>query len=253
MQERERGVVTGLIVLLLILWLGFLVHRSPRFAGSLTGSVLGIAGAVLMVSAGAYALVKRSDRVKRAVTHKVSMRTLLTWHVYTGILGAILGLLHTGHKFQSTLGIALTATMLIVVFTGYFGRYLLNQVSQEIREKREMLSKLQIEYDAATLELGRHPEPALAFAATGMLARVFSGFFLQRAPAANGGSVTAGRAIRLAESIADLEYSIKAHDAIKATFGRWLKVHIAFSVLLYILLALHVWSGIRYGLRWFDQ
>ena len=33
MKERERLVVTGLVVLMLLLWLGFLVHRDPRFAG----------------------------------------------------------------------------------------------------------------------------------------------------------------------------------------------------------------------------
>ena len=37
MKERERIVVIGLIVLMLILWLGFLVHRSPRFPGSAWG------------------------------------------------------------------------------------------------------------------------------------------------------------------------------------------------------------------------
>lgn len=249
MRERERGVMTGLVVLLLILWLGFAVHRSPRFAGSLTGGVLGVSGALLMISAGAYAAVKRIDRVKKAVTQKVSMRTLLAWHVYTGILGSILGLLHTGHKFQSTLGILLTATMLIVVFTGYIGRYLLNQVSQEIREKREMLSKLQLEYDAVALELSQHPELALAFAGMRAFRRVFGGFFLPNTPATNGAPA---RAIHLAQAMADVEYSIKTHDTVKAAFNRWLNVHIAFSVLLYILLGLHIWSGVYYGLRWFQ-
>ena len=248
MHERERAVMTGLVVLLLILWLGFAVHRSPRFAGSLTGGILGVSGALLMISAGAYTAVKRIDRVKKTVTRKITMRTLLAWHVYTGILGSILGLLHTGHKFQSTLGILLTATMLIVVFTGYIGRYLLNQVSQEIREKREMLSKLQMEYDAIALELAEHPKPALAFAGMGVFRRVVAGFFFPDTPAANG---TLARAVHLAQTVADVEYSIRTHDTLKAAFHRWLNVHIAFSVLLYVLLGLHIWSGVYYGLRWF--
>ena len=49
MKERERLVVSGLVVLLLIFWLGFLVHRSPSFAGSLWGGVLCVSGAVLML------------------------------------------------------------------------------------------------------------------------------------------------------------------------------------------------------------
>ena len=44
MKERERIIVTGLVTLMFILWLGFLVHRSPRFAGSLWGGVLAVTG-----------------------------------------------------------------------------------------------------------------------------------------------------------------------------------------------------------------
>ena len=40
-------------------------------------------------------------------------------------------------------------------------------------------------------------------------------------------------------------------DVLKAAFNRWLKWHIACSIFLYILLGLHIWSGLYYGLRWF--
>lgn len=33
MKERERVVIGGLVVLLLVLWLGFLVHVSPASPG----------------------------------------------------------------------------------------------------------------------------------------------------------------------------------------------------------------------------
>ena len=57
MKERERLVVSGLVVLLLLLWLGFLVHRDTRFAGSLWGGVLSVSGAVLMLVPLAYMMV----------------------------------------------------------------------------------------------------------------------------------------------------------------------------------------------------
>ena len=47
MKEREPLVAGGLVTLLLVLWLGFLVHRDPRFAGSAWGGVLGVSGALL--------------------------------------------------------------------------------------------------------------------------------------------------------------------------------------------------------------
>ena len=45
MKERERLVIGGLCGLMLVLWLGFLVHRSSRFAGSAWGGLLGVSGA----------------------------------------------------------------------------------------------------------------------------------------------------------------------------------------------------------------
>src|SRR6516225_9407650 len=165
MKERERLVVTGLVVLLLLLWLGFLVHRDPRFAGSFWGGVLGVSGAALMLVPLAYSLVKRVKWVQERAWRWVSMRTLLAWHIYAGILGPILALLHTGHKFDSPLGIALTAMMLIVVLSGFTGRYLLTQISEEIREKKNLQAALLQRYQETAAEIGKRPEIASAFAA----------------------------------------------------------------------------------------
>ena len=128
MQERERLVATGMVLLLLALWLGFAVHRSPRFAGSLMGGVLGVSGALLMVFCILYAPVKRIPAFKNLVTKRVSLRTLLAWHVYAGLVGSMLGLLHTGHKFDSVLGMLLTAAMLLVVVSGFIEGCLLKPV-----------------------------------------------------------------------------------------------------------------------------
>ncbi len=59
------------------------------------------------------------------------------------------------------------------------------------------------------------------------------------------------RALRLAESIANVEYAVKTHETFKRWFAAWLKFHIVISFILYGLLALHVWAGIHFGLRWF--
>jgi len=78
MKERDRILVSGLVALMLLLWLGFLVHRSPRFPGSLWGGVLGVSGAALMMVPLVHSLIKRIAPLKRAVTHRVPMRTLLS-------------------------------------------------------------------------------------------------------------------------------------------------------------------------------
>jgi hypothetical protein len=128
MKERERVVVTGVLSVLLLAWLGFLVHRSPRFPGSGVGAMFGIAGAVLMLVPVAYPIAKRIPFLNSRITPHVSMHSLLALHVYAGIFGPLLAIIHTGHKFDSWLGITLTAAMLLVVVSGFTVRYLLTYV-----------------------------------------------------------------------------------------------------------------------------
>ena len=110
--DRERRTVTGVLMLLVVLWAGFLFHRDSRFAGSVPGTVLAVTGATLLVVPSlAYAMVKHVVTLKRRLTTPHTMRRLLAWHVYGGITGAILAILHTGHRFNSALGMALTAAM----------------------------------------------------------------------------------------------------------------------------------------------
>tara|TARA_R110002111_G_scaffold69747_1_gene112896 strand:+ start:748 stop:1497 length:750 start_codon:yes stop_codon:yes gene_type:complete len=248
MKEREPLIIGGLVLLLLVLWLGFPLHQSPRFAGSFWGGVLGVSGAALMLIPLAYLVVKRIKPLKRRVTSYVSMRTLLALHIYAGVLGPILVLIHTGHKFNSVLGIALTTMVLIVVASGFVGRYLMSRINKEIKSKRSMLSEANAQYERALEDLRTSPEQAsLARRFHHILARMFLS-------AGDDGStpLPAGiRTVRLAESVADLEYALRTHETFKRAFARWLKLHIILSCVLYMLLGLHIWGAIYFGLRWF--
>jgi hypothetical protein len=250
MKERERIVVTGLVVLMLITWLGFALHQSPRFAGSFWGGVLAVSGATLMLFPLLYLFIKRISFLKRFVTRLVSMRTLLTWHIYAGVIGPILVLLHTGHKFESALGIALTGMTLIVVVSGFVGRYLMSFIAEELREKRDALAGLRKEYDALAAAVAQDPQTAeqvgmLRHVQTRLLTWAFAGHGQESRIS------TPAKALRLAESIADVEYAISSHEHFKRAFGVWLKFHIVISLVLYALLGLHVWSAVYFGLRWF--
>ena len=108
MSETERLTVGAVLTILLFLVPAAILHTAPRFAGSLSGFVLGVAAATLMVSLLIYPLAKYSISLRPWITRIASMRTLLAIHVYAGVLGPILVLLHTGHKFESHLGIVLS-------------------------------------------------------------------------------------------------------------------------------------------------
>ncbi len=247
MKERERVVVTGVLGVVLLAWLGFLVHRSPRFAGSGVGAVFGIAGAVLMLVALAYPIVKRIPFLNARITPHVSMQSLLAVHIYAGILGPLLAIIHTGHKFDSWLGISLTAVMLLVVVSGFAVRYLLTYVGHEISDKLILLQTARGDLDSAWGVLENSPAEMRALPKAPILAAGLASLGIELSSGGPAGEVT-----RIAESVADLEYAVRTHELFKRWFSRSLKLHIVLSVFLYVLLALHVWAGIHFGLRWFS-
>ena len=147
MRETERLTVGAVVAALLLLVPAFVLHTSPRFAGSLAGFALGSIAAALMVSLLIYPLAKYSASFRSALGRFTSMRALLAFHAYAGAFGAFLAILHTGHKYQSPLGIALVISMLVVVVTGFVGRYYLPETSAELREAQSRLAMLRSAYD----------------------------------------------------------------------------------------------------------
>ena len=250
-QEREALVVVGLVAFALALWLGFLVHASPRFPGSGWGLAFGATAALLMLVPLIYSVAKRVGPVRRWVTRRVPMRTWLAVHIYAGILGPILALVHTGHRFASPIGIALTAMMLIVMLSGFAGRYLLRYASGEVREKTAWLARLRAAYDETAGALSASPGSSLPRGirrspVRWALARLFAD-----APATQAGDVaSAAKAAALAESIADVEYGVRSQEWFQRAFRLWLTLHGVLAAFLFGLLALHVWLELRLGLRW---
>ena len=245
MKDRERIVVTSIFTVLVFAWLGFLLHVSPSFAGSGVGAVFGIAGAVLMLVPIAYPIAKRIPFLHDGITRHVSMQSLLTVHVYAGIFGPLLAIIHTGHKFDSPLGIALTAVMLLVVVSGFAVRYLLTYVTHEIKDKLLLLQTARGDLDSAWGVLEKAPAEMRDLPKTPILTAGMASLGIELAF-----SGPAGEVIRTAEGVADLEYAVRTHEFFKRWFARSLKLHIILSVILYALLGLHVWAGIHFGLRW---
>ena len=247
MQEREKIIVSGLVTLLLLIWFGFVFHSDPSFAGSGWGLVFGISGALLMFVPLLYLIVKRIKPLKKAMTRHVSMRTMLAVHIYAGVIGPVLVVIHSGHKFESPLGIALIAMTLIVVLSGFIGRYLMSVIGREIREKKAMLEDLRNDYDIAVGQLedsGRVSLPRDAGPIRSTVLRVFAPLFQKL------GDPVEIEVLRLADAIADVEYAMRTHQTFKRAFSKWLKLHIVISVVLYLLIVLHIFAEWYYGIRW---
>ena len=157
----------------------------------------------------------------------------------------MLAIIHTGHKYDSWLGISLTAVMLLVVVSGFAVRYLLTYVAHEITDKLALLQTARGDLDSAWGALEHSPADMNGLPEAPILAAGLASIGLKIRPGGAAGEVT-----RIAESVADLEYAIRLHEFFKRWFRRALTLHIVLSVMLYVLLALHIGSGIYFGLRW---
>lgn len=240
---RERGgVLVAILVTLLILFpFGFVVHASPRFPGSFWGSLIGIMAALLMLAPLVHVAAKRIPVVKAWMEPRVSSRMLLSIHIYAGVLAPILGLIHAAHKFNSPLGVALTGVMLLIVVTGFTGRYLLAELARATRGREAELASLRSAYE----ELA--PTEADAMASPTWRDRLARVFFV---PDGLEPDSSTGRRERLAGAIVDVEYAVRAEAAVSDLLRRWRRIHVTVAVVLYALLALHIWAALYYGLRW---
>ncbi|MBV6394823.1 MAG: hypothetical protein HFACDABA_00393 [Anaerolineales bacterium] len=97
--------------------------RSIPPAGELFGHGVGIVGFVLMMMTETlYSLRKRSRTVQWG-----RMSTWLQFHIFTGIVGPYMVLLHTSWKFNGIAG-ATTLLTIIIVVSGFIGRYVFTRI-----------------------------------------------------------------------------------------------------------------------------
>lgn len=245
LHEREGVVVTCVVGVLLLAWLGVFIHSSPRFPGSGLGAVFGIAAAILMLVPLGYPIAKRLPSLGARITKHVSMKTLMNVHVYAGLLAPALAIVHTGHKFDSGLGMALTAVLLLVVVSGYSVRVLLKHCSTEITEKLALLQTARGDLDHAWGVLEKPPAAAQSSAREPPVRAILASLAPSEHPTGPRSEVS-----RIADAVAGLEYSVRMHEFLKRWFRRAVTLHIWLSIGLYVLLALHIAAGVQYGLRW---
>lgn len=101
--------------------------RTIPAAGDLFGHLLGIFGFVLMLLTEIlYSLRKRSRSARWG-----RMAAWLQFHIFTGLVGPFLVLLHTSWKFNGLAG-ATTLLTLIIVLSGFIGRYIYTRIPRTL-------------------------------------------------------------------------------------------------------------------------
>lgn len=126
MQQSNRELWLSFIAIVVISVLYVFVvitYGSIPAASELFGHGIGIIGFILMLMAETlYTLRKRSKSAKWG-----RMSTWLQFHIFTGLVGPYMVLLHTSWKFNGLAGMVMLLTVIIVA-SGFVGRYIYTSV-----------------------------------------------------------------------------------------------------------------------------
>jgi hypothetical protein len=115
-------VAITLMYLFVVIMLGGIPGASDLF-----GHGIGIIGFVLMLATETlYTLRKRSRTARWG-----KMSTWLQFHIFTGLVGPYMVLLHTSWKFNGLAGLVMLLTIIIVA-SGFLGRYIYTSVPRNV-------------------------------------------------------------------------------------------------------------------------
>jgi hypothetical protein len=119
-MRRNVELVAAFIVIILITGAYVTAANSgPLAPGTLLGHWIGIVGFVLMLMTETlYSLRKQSRYVRWG-----RMRTWLSVHIFTGIVGPYMVFLHTSFRFAGLAGLVMWITV-VVAISGFMGRYI---------------------------------------------------------------------------------------------------------------------------------
>jgi hypothetical protein len=122
----------------------FLLHRVGLYW---VGRYLGIVGSVLILASFAYSLRKRK------IVQSGSPKRLLELHESLSWVGVLMILVHAGAHFNALLPWLATGAMLVVVASGFTGKYLLKEARERIRSRAEGEPESRVFLDALTVDV----------------------------------------------------------------------------------------------------
>lgn len=271
MQHRRRGRNRELILALIAvisITIGYLAvavfsGRAPA-AGGFFGHTIGVLGFTLMLMTETlYSLRKRSRSARWG-----RMASWLDFHIFTGIVGPYMVLLHTSWKFNGLAG-ALTLLTLVVVASGFIGRYIFTAVPRSADGVLVDATQLHIEIDQVQAGLDQwaasNPEAKRVIDAYRSSAAQSSGsptFLLLARPVLDLGwrfrwlalkrsmdpatQARAGDLERLLRTREVLRRQVATLAVARRVLSLWHTVHIPIGMVLFTLAFIHMIAGLYY-------
>ena len=239
---RETDVTVLLSIFFVLLIPGLLALPTQAMSGTLISHIIGIAGTIIILFTLIYPLRKRILGIR-------GKKNPISHHVYYGLIGSILVVLHAGHSMGSLIGNLVYLSMVLVVMSGIVGRHLFKKFFKTIKEQKTNINTLKtlfgqrkLEIDTGMcrkyLELENYSGPGVDSDLSGV--EDIDGAVQARCEELND----------LAASLAESEYILQVYTGTKTLFSRWIRIHIYLAVLLFAILIVHILTNLYYGLKW---
>lgn len=235
---------------------GLVAAQSVPRASGVFGHGLGILGFLLMLSTETlYSLRKRAVGKKA----RGRMSTWLQIHIFTGLVGPFMVLLHSAWKFNGLAGVLMLMTI-IIVLSGIVGRYIYTAVPRTVDGAEIAARDLEQQIALADAKLQELGAPRLAFAATpaaGSVALIF-GRTLDRwrydravehalQTTGTAGQTQAQQLKRLLDERYKIQRQIDSLAVTRRLLAVWHTIHIPIGVALFTIAAIHIVETLYYA------
>lgn len=245
-------------------------YRNLRPAG-FRSHAFGIIGSAMMLFMLAYSLRKRI-RIFRRLGR---LNHWLDVHIYFGVMGPLLVILHTSFKVQGLVSVSFWS-MIAVALSGVFGRYLYLQIPRNL--KGDELSFKEIENQEADLNLVLRQEfnftddnlskiESLVSSSINETKGLFSIFFrilkddifrpfrhykVKKifAKQFNIPSLHVSQLIKIAERKSLLHRKLVLLNQVQKLFHYWHVFHKPFAIIMYIIMFIHIGVAVWLGYTW---
>jgi hypothetical protein len=238
-RELLFAVLAMVLVTLAYLLAQTLYGATPR-ASSLFGHGLGVLGFVLMLMTETLYSLRKRTRLARWG----QMSHWLEFHIFTGLVGPFMVLLHPGWQFRGLAGVLSLLTVLIVI-SGVVGRYIYTAVPRTADGIEIDLAVL--ENQAAQLEaelLASEHDQETRPSAKGGLASILASLGLATRNSAQQKSLHLRELQRERNRLTSI---IRNRRSARRLLALWHTVHIPLGLTLFLVAFVHIGATIYYA------
>ena len=264
-KDSELKISLFVVALLTLVYVVYEMF-SEADGGHPFGHTLGIIGAVLMLMTE----FLYSARKRWSIFRFGRMRSWLSFHIFTGIVGPFLVLMHTALEFRGLAGISMGLTLLVVI-SGFVGRYIYTAVPRtlagievdrrelenEMLKQREALNSWSLSKSArirsliaANAAAEINPQNLSPFDV--LLGRTTEWFNRRRLHKAIR-KIEAEENLKLREleglisQQQRMQRQISSLKSARRLMGSWHTIHIPLGITLFVSMAIHISAVFYYG------